>query len=346
MDFSLIHQLQEKLRSQIYLVEDPIDLFYLTGLKLSKGSLLIADEFFLYVDGRYESVARSSFGSKVKNLENLKTDLENQTEEVFFDPEKTLYARYLELKKSLDKKLKPLANPLKDLQVIKSSLEIEKMRKSAQINRDAISFAFTLLEEGVKEIEIAKEYEIFCLKNGAEKLSFEPIIAFGPNSALPHHRASDEKLKPGDIVLMDVGCFYHGYASDMTRTTFFQQANPKLFEIREFLIKLQKNLCRQVKPGVSTLFLAEEARKAIQSYGNFPILHSLGHGIGLSVHEFPRLSSKKSDEILLKPGMVITIEPGIYIEGVGGFREEDTVLVTEEGHYNFYKNFCFDSVKF
>ena len=220
------------------------------------------------------------------------------------------------------------------------------MKKSAQINRDAISFAFTLLEEGVKEIEIAKEYEIFCLKNGAEKLSFEPIIAFGPNSALPHHRASDEKLKPGDIVLMDVGCFYHGYASDMTRTTFFKQANPKLFEIREFLIKLQKNLCSQVKPGVSTLFLAEEGRKAIQSYGNFPTLHSLGHGIGLSVHEFPRLSSKKTDEILLKPGMVITIEPGIYIEGVGGFREEDTVLVTEEGHYNFYKNFCFDSVKF
>ena len=122
MDFSLIHQVQEKLHSQIYLVEDPIDLFYLTGLKLSRGSLLIADEFFLYVDGRYESVARTSFGSKVKNLENLKTDLENQTEEVFFDPEKTLYARYLELKKSLDKKLKPLANPLKDLQVIKSSL--------------------------------------------------------------------------------------------------------------------------------------------------------------------------------------------------------------------------------
>jgi Xaa-Pro aminopeptidase len=144
---------------------------------------------------------------------------------------------------------------------------------------------------------------------------------------------------------MDVGIVYQGYASDVTRTCFFHEGSKELVDLRTKVMSLQRQILDLIKPGVKLKDLAIFAKHAIESMGPYTMVHSLGHGLGLEVHECPRLSVKAEPEDILKPGMVITIEPGVYIEGVGGFREEDTVVVTENVFKNFYKNFEFATVK-
>ncbi len=333
---------------KILLIEDPTDLYYLTGLKLSKGVLIIGKKPILCVDGRYTLVAKHSFPYQVASFEELEGIVkEKKPKTVYFDGDKTPYTRYESLKKHLNQEaiLEAEHYPLKTLREIKSIHEIALLKKSALINQKALQKAFSFLKEGVTEQEIAKKFMIAALELGAEKTAFDPIIAFGENTALPHHRASIRKLKKHDPVLMDVGIVYQGYASDMTRTCFFHEGSKELMDLRSKVISLQQQILDFVKPGITTKDLADFAKKEIESMGPYKMVHSLGHGLGLEVHEFPRLSLKAEEETILKPGMVITIEPGIYIEGVGGFREEDTVVVTEKGFKNFYKNFEFATVK-
>lgn len=337
------------LKDQNYFIEDPIDLYYLTGLKLSKGLLILGKMPVLCVDGRYTSAAKALFPGRVASLEDEENILSESGRKILcFDCDKTSYARYEILKKHTKNGLvlKAVHHPTKEMREIKSFWELEILEKSASINQQALKKAFSFLKEGVTEKEVATKFMTAALELGAEKMAFDPIIAFGEHTALAHHRASSRKLKKQDPVLMDVGIVFQGYASDITRTCFFGESTGELLELRNKVISLQKRIVEKVKPGVMTSDLAAYAKSEIEKMGPYKMVHSLGHGLGLEVHEFPRISTKIPEQEILKPGMVITIEPGVYIEGLGGFREEDTLLITENGFKNFYKNFEFATVKF
>jgi len=334
-------QLKEKLtENSVYIFEEPIDLHYLLGLKLSKGSLLLGEKNALFLDGRYLFSAKKELRVDVFEEEHFSSWSKHHIiEKIYFDPEKTSVQRWHQLQQLFGSKLTEMTNPLKKIRSIKSEDEIEKLKKAALINQKGISHLISCLKEGVSEKELAKEYELFCLKLGADKLSFEPIIAFGENSALPHHRASDRRLKQNEIVLIDVGVFLEGYASDATRTVCFGELDEKVRELRGRLLSFYKNLLSEIKEGSSVKELDEKARGFIEQQCHEKVLHSLGHGVGLEVHESPRISSLIKEDLLLSKNMVITIEPGVYREGLYGIRHEDTIVIKKEGIVNLYDSF-------
>lgn len=341
-----LQRLLQNLSCDALIIEDSIDLYYLLGLSLSAGSLLITlNGAYLIVDGRYyEQCAKCTSFSVLLAQENTLFDLltENSTvKTVGFASQTTSYARYQKLKECVEKltrkvTLTPLENPLRDLRKIKSSEEIKLLEQAAELGSLGYDYVCSLLKEGIAEKELAFELELFWKKKGGKGFAFDPIIAFGSNSSMPHYRAGDAVLKKNQVVLIDIGVTYHHYHSDMTRTVFFGEPDPQLRTVYEIVLKAQTAALALCKPGAKVGTLDEAARSIITEAGfgdKFP--HSLGHGIGLEVHEFPLIRNKPPhSEEVLEAGMVITIEPGIYIPGLGGIRIEDSILIDNNGYKN------------
>ena len=173
--------------------------------------------------------------------------------------------------------------------------------------------------------------------NGAEKTSFDTIIASGVHSSMPHAEPDEKKLEMGDFITMDFGCVYHGYCSDMTRTVVLGKANDKQKEIYNTVLKAQLAVLDMAKPGLAGKEYDKVARDIIAKAGYGDCFgHGLGHGVGLFIHENPRLSS--AEERIMQPNMVLTVEPGIYVKDFGGVRIEDMIVFTEDGHENFAKS--------
>lgn len=322
-----------------YLVESPIDLYYLTGESFSVGQLFIAEkESLLLVDERYIEKAKQGARIRVslKSWDACNVFLEkNGIKNVAFDANSTTVFHYEELKQKLKASLDPISSITSFLRKIKSPEEVVLLKKSAALLWEGYLYIKTLLKEGVSEKEIAKKFEIFCLERGADGLSFDPIIAFGENSALPHYRAGDRILQKGDIVLIDIGVVLNRYASDMTRVVFFQGKDPFLSNWLDIAIKAQRAAIELASPGVKVSELDRASRSIFKQENVEPyFVHSLGHGIGLEVHEAPRIRFDQDD--ILEPGMVITIEPGLYLPGKGGVRYEDMIVITETGHENLF----------
>ncbi len=222
-------------------------------------------------------------------------------------------------------------NVIEDLAQVKEEYEIEAIKRAVKITDKVFKSVLDEVKPGVRELDIAAEISYQHMKNGAQKNSFETIVASGPRSALPHGIASNRKIRKGDFVTFDMGCLVDGYASDMTRTIVVGEATKKQKNIYSIVLQAQQSAVDAIKPGIKCSELDDIARKIISDAGygdNFP--HSLGHGLGLEVHARPVLA--KQSQAKLKPGMVVTVEPGIYINGWGGVRIEDDVLVTGEGH--------------
>lgn len=219
-----------------------------------------------------------------------------------------------------------------NLRKIKYNEEIELISKAAQITDDAFSHILNIIKPGMTEREVALELEYFMKKNGASGPSFNIIVASGKRSSLPHGVASDKVIEIGDLVTIDMGCIYKGYCSDMTRTLVIGKANSKQKEIYNTVLNAQNEALNSIKPGMLCFELDKIARDIIadNGYGRY-FGHGLGHGVGLEVHENPRLSPLDISKVLLEEGMIITDEPGIYIPDFGGVRIEDLVLVTKEG---------------
>ncbi|HSX13479.1 MAG TPA: Xaa-Pro peptidase family protein [Chlamydiales bacterium] len=329
-----IKRLQENVKDGVLFVDDPIDLYYLTGLHFSLGRLVISVHFAkLFVDGRYIDVAKKQAPCDVFLLSEIKQHVPLGT--LAFDSAFLSFESYLNLQKEFpNSQFVPSPRPLKDLRIIKDEHEIALLKKAQQLTRAGLQYIVSLLKEGISEEILALEFEFFCRKNGASKLSFAPIVAFGENSAYPHHRAGKDRLKQNQIVLIDVGAVVDGYAGDMTRVEFFGNVDEQLQKDYALIKQVQKRVISHVKPGLHFGELDKIARDGLDKEGCGALFtHGLSHGIGLDVHEYPRLTISGGDsDLRLKPGMTFTVEPGIYRAGLGGVRYEDVVLVTNEGH--------------
>jgi len=235
------------------------------------------------------------------------------------------------LKEIFDVEIIPVDDLLIDLRAVKTDEEIKLIRKAANIVDKAMQESLKSLREGIKEVEISAYAKYIMEKEGAEGPSFQPFVMSGENAWLPQRFSSDKKLKRGELVLFDVGAIYKGYCSDLTRTFSLGNLNDKQKEIFDVAYLAQREAIKAVKPGMKASDIDKIARDIIaeKGYGKyFP--HITGHGLGISIHEKPIIDIKVNDK--LEPNMVITIEPGIYLEGVGAARVEDMVLVTKEGH--------------
>jgi Xaa-Pro aminopeptidase len=341
-----IEELMHRLPSfgaEACLIDSPVDLFYLTGIALSHGLLIVTHkEARLFVDGRYIQVAeeKSPVPVALEEKEAILAYLEQKkAKKIAFDSDSTHHSQFLKLSSWLpSKELLPIASPLRDQRLIKDKQESLIMKRAAKIAWQGFLHIRKKLKKGVTECDLALEFETFCRKKGAQKLSFDPIIAFGKNSAMPHYRSSNTKLKEGDAVLIDVGVVVDSYCSDMTRTLFFGKGDPILVRFAKIVHDAQKAALKLCKPGTKLGDLDRAAREVMKKEGvEKHFIHSLGHGVGLEIHEWPRIKAGGEDQnLLLKPGMAITIEPGLYLPGKGGIRYEDTILITSISYQNFY----------
>jgi Xaa-Pro aminopeptidase len=330
------------------LIDSPIDLFYLTGISLSLGRIVITQkDSHLFVDGRYiESCKKQSpISVSLSNDNAFLTFLISTVEAaktLAFDSSFTSFHNYEALSRLLSKssckelKLIPFEAPLKNIRNIKEEEEILSLKKAASLGSRGFDFACSLLKEGIREEEIATELEIFWKREGSDKIAFDINVSFGANSSMPHHRAGATALMKGDTVLMDIGVTLNSYNSDMTRVVFFGEPQAEILKIFHIVKQAQETALELCKPGTTIGELDRISRKVIEDagYGEF-YTHSLGHGIGLEVHEYPILKdSALYKECTLTPGMAITIEPGIYLPDKGGIRIEDTIVITENAYEN------------
>lgn len=330
-----IKKVQKALKSfggDALIVQNSADLFYLTGIELSSGTLVILqDAARLFVDGRYVEKCKN-FGA-VDAVLTMPGDIAaycKKCTSVGFDADATTYRAYtalLDVKKSLI----PLHKPVEKIRAVKEAGEIKAMERAAKLCMKGFDFLCGQIRTGVSEKALARSLEIFWLSNGGQKLSFDPIIAFGKNSSMPHYRPQDTKLKVGDVVLLDIGVVLDGYASDITRVLFYGKPNPKLLHIYDIVQSAKEKAFNACKPGITASSLYAAAAKVIDKAGyKDAFLHGLGHGIGLDVHEQPILRATAT-ETYMQASMVVTLEPGIYLPGLGGVRLEDMVVVTKTG---------------
>ncbi len=228
------------------------------------------------------------------------------------------------------------ATDIKKLRMVKTGEEIARIKEAEEIGCKAFEHILGYLKPGVSERDIALEIEYFMRKNGAEGISFDTIAISGARTSLPHGVPTDKKIEKGDFVTLDFGCVYKGYCSDMTRTVVVGKANSEQKKVYDVVKEAQQRGLDAICEGVRGCDVDNVARDYIktQGYGEF-FRHSLGHGVGLQVHELPNLSPKS--EIELMENMVVSCEPGIYIPGFGGVRIEDLVRVTRNGCENLVR---------
>jgi Xaa-Pro aminopeptidase len=334
----------DKSQLDALLVSDSINLFYLTGLELSAGDLLIdREKAFLFADGRYiEAVKNCPHVEAIASAEcSLIQFLENRPDiRTISIDEKSSYKIVSDLQKELEtkgKKLAPGPSLIDKLRIIKDSEELAKLEKAAELCCRGYDYVCQSLKEGISEKELADKLEIFWKESGADGLAFSSIIAFGENGSMPHYRSGEIRLKKNQAILIDIGVKLDRYCSDMTRMAYFGEPPKEIAKIHAIVAHAQKLALDLCKPGVKIGALDEAARGYITSCGfGERFTHRLGHGVGLEIHEAPSLRNQPPfSDIVLEEGMVITIEPGIYLPNIGGVRLENTIAITKEGYKNF-----------
>jgi Xaa-Pro aminopeptidase len=226
--------------------------------------------------------------------------------------------------------LVPASGLVEDIRMIKDDAELAVMKEAADLVDRTFLHMLEIIKPGISELEGALELEYFMRKQGASAPSFDTIFASGERSALPHGAASSKIVQSGELLTMDFGALLKGYCSDITRTVMVGTPNDKQRDIYHIVLEAQMHTLEHLRPGMTGREADALARDIITGYGyGEQFGHSTGHGLGMEVHEAPGLS--KLSDVILKPGMVVTVEPGIYIPGFGGVRIEDDVVITETG---------------
>ncbi len=322
------------------LVTDPLNRRYLTGLSGTAGSaLLTADRQILLTDFRYVEQAKQEAPDwELVQYEDFYPELgkllgQLQVGRVGFESHKVTVKQHQDLQAKTGARVEwvPLEGLVERLRAIKSAEELALLRQAVAIADAAFTHIVGFLRPGVTEREVAVELEFFMRRQGAEGLAFPSIIGSGPNGALPHARPSQRPLAIGDLVVLDFGAVWQGYHSDITRTVAIGRVDEEQRAIYELVRQAQAVGVAAVQPGREGREVDAEARRVIQEagYGDY-FGHGLGHGVGLEVHEDPPRLSRLS-ESRLEPGMVTSVEPGIYLPGRFGVRIEDLVVVTADG---------------
>ncbi len=320
------------------LTTDMTSIRYLCGFSGSDGALLISEHnAFLLVDGRYTTQARreAAFSEVIEYREKLEAIVAIVTSEGFeqliFDPLLMLLDYYLTLKEKLpNTRLSPIKNVFGAIRTRKDPSEVSTIRRAAEIASCAFTRILKGLQVGVEERDLALELDYQIRSAGADGTSFNTIVASGPNAALPHARPSRRKLTLGDFIIFDYGAVHSGYCSDETCTVALGPVTNEQRLVYEIVKEAHDRGIDKIRPGVSCAEVDRTVRAHIESkgYGIF-FGHATGHGVGMEVHEAPRLS--QASEIILEAGMVVTVEPGIYLPEKWGVRIEDLVVVTESG---------------
>ena len=336
-----IQNLREKLKQNglcAALVTQRENYIYLSGFNGTFAHLLISmEDLILVTDFRYieQAELQAPMYEIIQCRGNLIDPLNNVIKEKnikklgFEDLHLTygIFTEYREKLKPLE--LIPLGRIIEDQRIIKDAHEIDIIKKAAKISDNAFSHILEYIKPGVKEIEIAAEIEYFMKKSGARGPSFATIVASGERAALPHGVASEKRLKAGEAVVLDYGAYYNDYCSDITRTVFIGKPAKELERIYKTVLDAQLKSIEGAKEGIAGKDIDFIARDYISQngYGN-NFGHGLGHGVGLEIHEEPRFSPTGS--IITRNGMTVTVEPGIYVSGLGGVRIEDLIVIKGE----------------
>jgi len=324
------------------LVSSIVNVRYLFGFTGSSAMVLITPETsFFITDRRYTQQSRQ----QVQNAEIIvaKMDLVSELKKIKtiqagvklgFESMHLKVKDFMQLKKTLSQvKLMASERIVEKIASVKDEEEIENVKKAGAICGKVLEEVLPLIKSGVSELEISAELSYRAKKHGSEIDPFEPIVASGKRSALPHGISSAKKLEHGDLVIIDFGAVVNGYAADFTRTVVLGELSPKQKEIADAVLKALEVSESAAKPGFTGKQLDQVARDYFnkRGYGDF-FQHSLGHGLGLDVHELPRIGEQSSDPI--EAGNVITLEPGVYDPEIGGVRIEDDFVITSQGSEN------------
>ena len=321
------------------LIVNDSNIRYLTQFPASESWLLVTKTRAFYItDSRYILEARQGLkGITVKQYVHMpcltlgEICKQYKVKRMGFDERHTSFALWKKLKEFCprNRKLIPATGLVESLRETKDEGEIAQIKDCLKLHFKAIDFMKKVVKNGLTERQIALKLESFVKSHGAE-FSFSPIIAAGSNSCFPHAKATDRVLRNNENVLLDFGIDIKGYKSDLTRNLFLGRITPRVKQVFEALTLAQREAIGMIKPGISCAQIDAQARKVLRKFGLAKYFgHSLGHGVGLDIHEGPRLSTQSKS--ILEAGMVVTVEPGVYIPGQFGVRVEDMVLVTKEG---------------
>ena len=316
---------------------------YFSGFTSDESSVLITkDRAVLLTDFRYTIQAKAQAGdcceiievSGLAHREKLREIIGSENvKRIGFEEDFVSYAQY-QAYAEFGAELVPFAKELSLLRIRKTPDEIECLQKAQAMADEAFTELLKVVKPGMTERRVAAELEYICAKLGSEGPSFETIVGSGPNGAMCHAVPGDRQLKEGDLVVLDYGCMYNGYHSDMTRTFAVGKVDPFAEEIYNIVLEAQTRALDALKPGITGKELDAIARDYITEKGYGECFgHSLGHGFGLLIHEEPRASV--TGDTPFEEGMTITVEPGIYIEDKFGVRIEDCCVVTKDGKLNF-----------
>lgn len=311
---------------------------YLCGFTGSNGVLLVSrGKRFFFTDGRYtEQAAHEVQSAKVlipKGSLFAEAAKHIGSGKLGFEADRLPLTTHAALRKLLPKpvKLVPTAGVVDRIRMVKDQHELALIQEAVNMGADLLTPALETIHPGVKESEVAAEIEYAARRWGAEAMSFETIVAAGERSALPHGRASNSLIPKRGFVILDLGVILHGYCSDMTRTVHVGSVPRRSREIYNAVLAAQEAGIEAVRPGATAGDVDYAARSVLKKARlDRYFIHSTGHGVGLEIHEQPRIARDQAE--VLQPGMVITIEPGVYLPGEGGVRIEDMVAVTEHGH--------------
>lgn len=319
------------------IISNPVNIRYLTGI-VAEGILLLTRKENIYItDGRYIEAVNKIITIDdeiiVMDIKNISgEDYENFfnfCENVGFEENYITYAKYKEyIQKYQINNFEETDSIIEKQRMIKDEEEIEKIKKACIITDDCFEHLKDYIKIGMTEKEIACEIEKYFKTHEAEGTSFDTIVASGRNSSKPHSIPTDKKIEIGDPITIDMGCIYKGYCSDMTRTIFAGFVPEYVKTVYDLILKNQLQTTNELKDGANIRTICKMVEGNFKING-FDLIHSIGHGVGLDIHELPYINSK-SDKIL-KENMVVTNEPGIYIPDRFGIRIEDTILITKYG---------------
>lgn len=318
------------------LVIDDLTSEYLIDAPLEEGFLVVADKKTCFIDARSYHGVKDCLTAKgidvrlYKSLTDIKDFLtEIGAEKLYLDFSKTSVKRYNEFL-SFGIEILDAEQIISHCRSIKNQVEVENITKACEIAENALYKALETVKLGISELELKNRIENNILEFGGSGTSFETIVAFGKNGAIPHHKTSEQKLENDTSILIDMGAKFNGYCSDITRTFFFGKPSQKFKDCYNAVLTANQTAIDNIKCGTSTCLADAFARNALEKQGlGEYFTHSLGHGVGREVHEFPLLSPRQNTE--LKENMVFTIEPGVYLENEFGIRIEDTVRLTKNG---------------